>query len=447
MDPEAFKQAVLAGDLDAVRRCLDAGVDTETRIDAKRGRREAKRDLTPDGFRALHVAAYDDDAALAELLLARGADPWSKTRFNQVPLVIAAEWNSPGFVRAFLKAGIDPDATNARPVVAAAGRANAEVVEILLAAGARTALDIAVSSACNHSGSPRILTALLDAGALPETPANREDWTARISALYWRKWECLRILRERTPPLGLIDAAIDGDLAAVESFLASGADPNATVRHGISALLGAASEGHARIVTRLLDAGAKVNHRGVLGLAIERALLGNHLDVATILHERGSALHTARYGSVFGALINRGVDAATLEWVGQRHRPERIDALLGRAALGGDVTAARVLLELGASVNGRDGFGRPALTLAAYANRVEMVAFLLERGADPAIRDENGRPILHYLLVYDDYTDDWIDPDFDESSYDRDSPVLQSEAVRLLLEAGTPLPWSDAPSH
>jgi hypothetical protein len=54
-----------------------------------------------------------------------------------------------------------------------------------------------------------ILTALLDAGAEPSPPADPEDWTPRISALYVRNAEGLRILRERTPPLGLIDAAID----------------------------------------------------------------------------------------------------------------------------------------------------------------------------------------------------------------------------------------------
>lgn len=99
---------------------------------------------------------------------------------------------------------------------------------------------------------------------------------------------------------------------------------------------------------------------------------------------------------------------------------------------------------MGASINGRDGWERPPLALAAYANRTEMVAFLLERGADPNIRDEHGRSLLHYLLVYDDVTDDWLAADFDESRYDRDDPILRSAAVRLLLEAGTPLPWSDA---
>lgn len=445
MDPAAtFKTAVLEGDLDSVRRCLDDGVDPETPIDAKRGRREPNRDTSADGFRALHVAAYEDDAALAKLLLDRGADPWARTRFNRTPLDLAADWSSPAFVRAFLAAGIDPDAAGTRPVVVAAGRGNGEIVASLLAAGARDGLGVAVGSACSYNASPAILSALLDAGAEPEPPVDPEVWTPRISALYSRNDECLQILAERTPPLTLIDAAIDGDLDAVASFLAEGVDPNATAKYGISALAGAASRGNAAVVTRLLDAGAEVNHRGVLGLAIERALLGGHLDVADILCERGAVFHTARYGSVFGALINRGVDAASFEWVRDRDRPDRLGALLGRAAQGGDVIAARVLLEMGADVNGTDGWGRPPLVLAAYANRVAMVTFLLERGADPTIRC-HGRSLLHYLLVYDDYTDDWMAEDFDESRYDRCDPILRTEAVRLLLEAGAPLPWSDDP--
>ena len=62
---------------------------------------------------------------------------------------------------------------------------------------------------------------------------------------------------------------------------------------------------------------------------------------------------------------------------------------------------------MGAGVNGDDGWGRPPLVLAAYTNRVVMVKFLLARGADPTIRC-HGRPLVHYLLVCDDYTEDWM---------------------------------------
>ncbi|MEZ4443905.1 MAG: hypothetical protein R3B72_32830 [Polyangiaceae bacterium] len=77
---------MIDGDLAGLRELERAGADMDQRIDAKRSRRKANRDVSPDGFTALHLAAYEDDGELAALLLRLGADPWKRTHFGTTPL-------------------------------------------------------------------------------------------------------------------------------------------------------------------------------------------------------------------------------------------------------------------------------------------------------------------------------------------------------------------------
>jgi ankyrin repeat protein len=67
---------------------------------------------------------------------------------------------------------------------------------------------------------------------------------------------------------------------------------------------------------------------------------------------------------------------------------------LAWAAACGRVEALRLLLDLGAAVDGRGTFGGPdhgegvtALHLAAQGGRLEAIRILLDAGADPTIRD------------------------------------------------------------
>ena len=66
----------------------------------------------------------------------------------------------------------------------------------------------------------------------------------------------------------LIDAAKNGDTAAVKALLASGADPNSNARaDGWTVLMFAAKKGHTAAVDSLLAAGADVNAKDSSGWA------------------------------------------------------------------------------------------------------------------------------------------------------------------------------------
>jgi len=115
------------------------------------------REWSPDGFTALHLAAFFGHAATIELLLARGVDldPRSRNGLEVTPLQSAAASDQLAVARRLVDAGADVSVRangGFMPLHAAAQNGNAELVRFLLERGAdpaaptddgRTALDFA----------------------------------------------------------------------------------------------------------------------------------------------------------------------------------------------------------------------------------------------------------------------------------------------------------------
>jgi ankyrin repeat protein len=234
---------------------------------------------------------------------------------------------------------------------------------------------------------------------------------------------------EAPPIRDIFDAARLGDSAALERFLANGADVNAKDEHGFTVLMYAASNGHldivkaalakgsdARaedengrpalidaakaghlgIVNALLAAGARLNGKDDYGwTALMEAVRGGRTDVVRALVDRGARVNTSALNG-----WNPLMDAAT------KGHTEIVEALLagganpnakedGETALveavrGDHVATVKVLLAAGADVNARSRLGEPVLTMAAGYTSIDMVQVLLAGGADVhAINDDS----------------------------------------------------------
>jgi ankyrin repeat protein len=158
----------------------------------------------------------------------------------------------------------------------------------------------------------------------------------------------------------LVAAARAGNLGAVESLLASGADVNARDGEGSTALMFAAVRGDAKIVQALLAAGADPNLKDANG---ETALL----------------LGAARSVDIVQALLSEGADPNLEDGEGQT-------ALLVAAEHQPD--AVRLLIESGADVNHLDDFGVGALTIAEASGSAEIVKLLRAAGAKANVSDQ-----------------------------------------------------------
>lgn len=201
----------------------------------------------------------------------------------------------------------------------------------------------------------------------------------------------------------LMIAASRGDYALARRLLAE-SEVNARDRMGNTALIYAASGGHAEIVRLLLNVGADSRARNVAGVsALDRAAQVERREAHEML------LAASRGGTLSEVLT--ALDARLLEAC-RRDEFVEVAGLLSRGAgvesrLRGSgwtplisacascgVETARVLLEAGADPSAAAADGRTPLHFSAELGEVELVRMLLARGADPERRDHHGETPL-----------------------------------------------------
>lgn len=245
-------------------------------------------------------------------------------------IITAARDADLGALRALLQQGVDPKARQKDGTTAlhwAAYRDNLESADLLLRAGANVnaANDLGAtplwSAALN--GSARMGRRLLEAGANPNAALDLGETV-------------------------VMTAARTGNADLVEQLLVKGGDPNVRVARGQTALMWAVAQQHVHVVKALLAHGADVHARTV----------------------------------VWNELVKSDPEQASHPdyqmWVKQGG-----DTALMFAARVGDLASATHLVGAGANVNDKAAYGISATVLAAHSNHDEIVAFLLEKGADP----------------------------------------------------------------
>jgi uncharacterized protein len=212
----------------------------------------------------------------------------------------------------------------------------------------------------------------------------------------------------------------------VQLLLDAGADANAEKWSGESILMDCVRTGTSDAVAALLKAGANpnVSEKKMGQTPLMWAAAGGYSEITKLLLEHGADISPVTLASE-----DRVPNTCRIcEW---KPSPGGFTAMMF-AARAGDIETAHLLLEAGTDVNeATPEYGNP-LVIAAASGHEDLAIFLLESGANPESKDENGVTALHHAhqnglsymhgITYD-------------SSY-RVRPGNQPKLVKALLETG-----------
>ena len=385
-------EAVKAADVDAVRALVG---DPDVDVDA----------AAADGATALHWAVHRDDVRLVAVLLEAGADVAAANRYGVQPISLAAENGNAAVVEALLDAGADPNASlrgGETALMTAARTGDAATIRALLVRGAdpnardgfRGQTALMWAAARNNAAA---VHALAELGADIHAQTVTAERAPGGNRLFYAP-----------PPTGfsaLTFAARGGHLDALRVLLETGADVNATLSDGQSALVVAVANANWQLADYMLDRGADPNLAGAGWNALHQLL------------------RTRRMNTGFGfpgPIPSGSVDS--------------IDVLKKMIALGGDVDARMTTNGMKDGQRNRlNRLGATPFFLAAKVTDTEAMRVLVDAGADTVTPNADGTTPLMVaagLAIWNPGEDGGSLPG-------QEDEVL--EAVKMCVELGNPI--------
>jgi ankyrin repeat protein len=455
--PANVAEAVQRVDKAALRELLQKNADVNT--------------LLADGSTPLHWAVESDDLEIVDLLLQARANVKAKDRYGLTPLYFAATNGNDAIVRRLLKAGADPndaDANGDSVLMGAVRSGNLEAVKALIESGAKVnGKDSATEQTplmwAVRSSQPAIVQTLIDKGAEINARTRTGKAPPRRPPGAGGGSHGLGIVRGGWPDRGyqdatpgamsaLLYAARDGRLDIVKQLIAAKADVNQPEANGITPLLMAIGNDHPEVALYLLGQGAdpksvdwwgrtplwtavdnrnreigrsgeQTVNRGAF-LTLIKNLLDRNVDVNARTKEvpplrrfllplgdlswvdftgQTPFLRAALSGdvSVMRLLLEKGADpnlpafagttplmaAAGVNWMGGQTYTESKESLM---------EAVKLCLEHGADVNAKNSMGLTALTGAANRGSDDIFELLVQKGARLDVKDNEGRTLMNW---------------------------------------------------
>lgn len=375
---------------------------------------------------ALHWLIDRGDIAGVESMLETGADPNRPSRLDVTPLELAARHGNAELIRLLVAAGGDPNAVDAvgeTMLMSAVRSGEPAAVELLLELGVnvnqtdsefqQSALMLAA-----RSGFDKIADLLITAGA---------DIDASTRTGPEPRWVLPNSVPGFSFGVGIVRGGLPED-RGMRPFR----------NGGLTALLYAAREGHTELVDRLLHAGADIEGAEANNITpLLMAISNDRMQTAALLIERGAELDAQDwYGRspLWSAVNVRNLylHNQTFEHVVDRDAAlELIRLLLANGADPNPRTkesppVRSQLLATTGTLEWVDFTGQTPFLTAALAGDVTVMRLLLDHGADPLIQTIHGTSALMAAAGVN-----WV-----VSQTFTESPEALLEAVRLCVDLG-----------
>eukprot|EP00898_Chlorokybus_atmophyticus_P000605 jgi/Chlat1/1545/Chrsp122S08665 len=342
------------GRLETMRVLIQNGakVDFQDRFDAAQLLLEYEADVDARDFNeasVLHAAAVKGDTPLIELLFAYRANPEIEDMNGKTPLIWASIREQIDALNALVKHGATVDAVDLDGKTAlhhAAARGRMKSIETLVSHGASIEVTDCEGISPLHLAAKSGQTAAMELLLSFRATINPKD-----KKTFLRGWRSRRLL---------LQAAQGGSTGVLELLLRSGVPVSSKDTRGVTALHLAARAGQTDAVDFLATQGPRLQKKKRLWKRVLLALM-------RVARRKRRAVNA------------RDKDGSTpLHW----------------AVLGGQVEAARMLLESGAKVNKRDRGGATPLKLAVASGNKAMMKLLLHYGGRVHVEPRRNRMLV-----------------------------------------------------
>jgi len=368
----------------------------------------------------LHQAVLAGDRAAVQRLIRSKADVNAANRYGVTPLSLAAQRGHADLIDVLLKAG-----------------ASVKTAEAKLPEGQTLLMHSA------RAGSVASLKALIGAGSSLNARETRTGTTAVIWAATSNRGDAVRVLAEAGADLNVL-SKITSYPHTQNGVLLSGLEEGYSYvgqtvlpRGGWSAAMFAAREGAVDAARALAESGANLDLTDPEGTtALIVAIINGHYDVAAVLVEKGANPNLADIKGM--TPLYAAVDMHTIgDTFGRPYPPKDV--------IDGSVDAARMLITSGANVNtrlkapilkrvydagdSRLGEGATPFMRAARKCDVEMMRLLLDAKADVTLAQKSGNTPLMLCAGA-------VSGGNSEDTPERVSADEALAAIRLALDAG-----------